>query len=170
MLALAAALAVALGAPDRPVTPDPAIERRRLEVARELVALAAHLQEEIVRGDTAALLARVPGDGLRCAGQVVPKERVARDLRRAGSWLHGVLFGGPGYAPKAGTPASLAALLRAAREVAVLVSFEPDPRAGPEGRPCLDFRVKGVPTPGAPFCFERRDGRWWFTESLYPCG
>lgn len=147
-----------------------AIERRRDVIARELIRLGGQVRREIERGDAAALAARVPEDGLRCGGRIVPRERVARDLRSERSWLHGVLFGGPGYTPPPRTAASLAALFRAHREVAVVVSFEPDPRAGPTGRPCLDFRARESGTPGAPLCFERRGERWWFTESLYPCG
>jgi hypothetical protein len=178
VLAAAAARSAALAAPAPPssATAPPrsetaeAIERRRAAIARELAPLGAAIRREIERGDAAALLARVPDDGLRCGGRVVPKARVARDLRSERSWLHGVFFGGPGYRPAAGTPASLRELLKAAREVAIAVTFEPDPRAGPPGRPCLDFRAKGVVTPGAPLCFERRGERWWLTESLYPCG
>ncbi|HEY6099527.1 MAG TPA: hypothetical protein VIW03_08860 [Anaeromyxobacter sp.] len=145
-------------------------ERRREAIAREMVALATEIRRDIERGDAAALVARVPADGLRCGDRVVPRDRIARDLRSDRSWLHGVLFGGTGYAPPPGTFPSLAALFRSAQEVAVVVSFQPDPRAGPEGRPCLEFRSKASGTPGAPLCFERRGDRWWFAESLYPCG
>jgi hypothetical protein len=177
-LVLALVAAAAAGSPPAPAraaasTPEkPAsgLDRRREAIARELVRLGAALQAEIERGDVAALVARVPPEGLRCRGRTVPKARVARDLAAPGSWLHGVFFGGPGYAPGARTPPSLAALFRSGREIAVLVSFQRDPRAGPAGRPCLDFRAKDVGTPGAPLCFEQRAGRWWFTESLYPCG
>lgn len=166
---LAAAFAIALGAP-QPAAPKDAVERRREAIARELVRVGGELQHAIERGDSAAILARVPDDGLRCAGRVVPKAKVARDLRGPQTWLHGVLFGRTDVATQGGAPESLAALFRSAREIAVLVSFQPDPRAGPVGRPCVDFRAKGQPTPGAPFCFEERGGRWWLTESLYPCG
>jgi hypothetical protein len=145
-----------------------ALDRRRSAIAKELVALGTELRREIVRGDAAALLARVPAAGLRCAGRVVPRPKVARDLRTSGAWLHDVLFAlGPGAR---GAPASLAELLRTSREVAVVVTFREDPASGPTGLPCLDYRVKGVATPGAPLCFERVGGRWWFAESLYPCG
>ncbi len=168
-VAVAALLAAASGpGPARP--PTDAVEQRRAAIAKELVRLGAELGRQIVAQDADALLARVPPDGLRCAGRVVPRAKVARDLRGEGTWLHGVFFGGPGAAPRPGVPASLAALLRSVKEVAIQVSFQPDPRAGPAGRPCIDFRAKGLPTPGAPLCFEERNGRWWFTESLYPCG
>ncbi len=101
---------------------------------------------------------------------MVPRARVEHDLRAPGSWLHGVLFGGSGYTPPRGAPGSLADLLARAREVAILVAFQADPRAGALGRPCLDFRARDMATPGVPFCFEQRGGRWWLTESLYPCG
>jgi hypothetical protein len=100
---------------------------------------------------------------------VVPKARVARDLRDPRSWLHGVFFGGPGFTPSPGMAPSLRALLRDAPEVQALVAFRRDARAGPLGRPCLDFRIRDLATPGAPLCFEARDGAWWLTESLYPC-
>ncbi len=176
MLAAAAALCLAVAAPQTPpplprtATPNDPVERRREAVARELVRIGGQIQREVERGDAAALLARVPEDGLRCGGRVVPKAKVARDLRSAESWLHGVFFGRPDDAARPGAPASLAALFRSARDVAIVVSFEPDARAGALGRPCIDFRVKGSATPGAPLCFEERAARWWFTESLYPCG
>jgi hypothetical protein len=167
---VAAALLLATVAPParaaRPVDP----EQRRAEIAKALVRLGAELRRQIVAGDVDALVARIPPEGLRCAGRVVPRAKVARDLRGDGTWLRAVFFGGPGAPARAGAPASLADFLRKAPEVAILVSFRPDPRAGPVGRPCIDYRAKDVATPGGPLCFEERDGRWWFTESLYPCG
>lgn len=179
MLAAALALLLAAGAapptaarpaPARPA-PSDALERRRAAIADELVRLGAHLEREIQAGDVAAILARVPPDGLSCGGRIVPRARVERDLRDGSSWLHGVLLGGPA-APAAapGRPPSLRAFFAAAPEVAVVVAFRRDPRAGTVGRPCLDFRARDLATPGVPFCFEERGGRWWLTESLYPCG
>ena len=168
--ALLAALLVTASGPGTAGGAPEAVEQRRAAVAKEMVRLAAELQRQIIAQDADALLARVPPDGLRCAGRVVPRAKVARDLRSNGTWLHGVFFGAPGGSPRASAPASLAGLLRSGKEIAVVVSFQPDPRAGPTGRPCIDFRAKGVATPGAPLCFEQRDGRWWFTDSLYPCG
>jgi hypothetical protein len=170
--AAAVLLAAALAPPHARAAPD-AVEQRRSAIAKELVRLGAQLQRQIVAEDVDALLARIPPEGLRCSGTVVPRAKVARDLRGPGRWLHGTFFGAPGASgatQRSGAPASLAAFLRSAREVAIVVFFQPDPRAGPAGRPCLDFRTKDLPTPGAPLCFEQRDGRWWFTESLYPCG
>jgi len=169
--AAAVAALLAAASPQPSAAPsERQLEQRRAAIAKELVRLGAELRREIAAGDASALLARVPPDGLRCAGRIVPRAKVARDLRADGAWLHGVFFGGPGQPERRGAPASLAAFLRSATEVAILVSFEPDPRAGPIGRPCIDFRAKDLRTPGAPLCFEVRDGRWWFTESLYPCG
>lgn len=170
LVPLLAAAAPPARAPGKPAEKPTPLERRREAIARALVRLGAELQREVERRDVAALVARVPAGGLRCGLRTVPKERVARDLRSSTTWLHGVFFGGPGYAPPPNTPASLAALFASGREIAVLVSFQEDARAGPAGRPCLDFRAEGVGTPGAPLCFEERGGRWWFTESLYPCG
>ncbi|MGC4001059.1 MAG: hypothetical protein QM767_27795 [Anaeromyxobacter sp.] len=116
-----------------------------------------------------ALAARVPPDGLRCGGRVIPRQRVLRELRDPASWVHGVLLGGPGASAPAGQPASLRALFATAREVAVAVAFRGDPAAGPLGRPCLAYRAPGLVTPGAPLCFVRRGQEWLFTESLYPC-
>lgn len=147
-----------------------AIERRREAIAKEILALGARIQRELEARDVAGLLARVPEEGLRCGDRTVPRAHVARDLRSERSWVHGVLFGGPGYRPPPGTAPSLAALLGTAREIALAVFFEPDARAGPEGRPCLEFRAKDAGTPGVPFCFERRGDRWWLAQSLYPCG
>jgi hypothetical protein len=166
--AIAAAALLVLAAPPPGTLTAQQVEQRRAEIARELVRLGAEIQREIVAENADALIARVPSDGLRCAGRVVPRAKVARDLRGGGTWLNAVFFGPPGASPRA--PASLAAFLRAQREVAITVSFQADPRAAPVGRPCIDFRAKGASTPGAPLCFEQRDGRWWFTESLYPCG
>jgi hypothetical protein len=146
------------------------VERRREAVAREIAEIGNRIRREIERHDVAALLARVPEDGLRCGERVVPRDRVAHDLRSEASWIHGVVFGGPGYRPPPGTAPSLAALLRGAQEVALAISFQPDARAGPEGRPCLEFRSKELGTPGPPLCFERRGEAWKLTESLYPCG
>jgi hypothetical protein len=162
-------LAAALAPPLARAAPD-AVEQRRSAIAKELVRLGAELQRQIVAKDVDALLARIPPEGLRCAGTVVPRAKVARDLRAPDRWLHGTFFGAPGAPQRPGAPPSLAAFLRSAREIAIVVFFQPDPRAGPAGRPCLDFRTKDLPTPGAPLCFEQRGGRWWFTESLYPCG
>lgn len=176
-LALAAAPAArAGGEPEAPPPPaaararpaDP-LERRRAAVADELVKLGARIQREIEAGDVEALLARVPAGGLRCADRVVPRARVARDLRTPGSWLHAALLGAPG-APPPGPPRSLRAFFGAAPEVAVLVSFRRDARAGALGLPCLEYRARDLSPPRVPLCFEARGGRWWFTESLYPCG
>jgi hypothetical protein len=145
-----------------------ALERRRAGIAKELVTLGAELRREILGGDAAALLARVPAAGLRCGGRVVPRPKVARDLRTSGAWLHDVLFARGKGARR--TPASLAEFFRAAPDVAVVVTFRDDPSSGPTGLPCLDYRAEGLATPGAPLCFDRQGGRWWFAESLYPCG
>lgn len=153
------------GAAERQADP---LERRRAAIADELVRLGARLQREIEAGDVEALLARVPESGLRCAGRVVPRARVARDLRTPGSWLNAVLIGTPGAPP--GPPRSLRAFFGAAPEVAVLVSFRRDARAGALGLPCLEYRARDVAPPRVTLCFEARAGRWWFTESLYPCG
>ncbi|WP_242346131.1 hypothetical protein [Anaeromyxobacter terrae] len=153
----------------RHTDPRASVERRREEIARELVRLGGELQRAIEAEDVAAVVARVPPDGLRCGERVVPRERVERDLRSEGSWLHGVFFGGQGHVPFPGMARSLRAFFREASEVAVLVAFRRDARAGAVGLPCIDYRAPGLGTPGAPLCFERRDGRWWFTESPYPC-
>jgi hypothetical protein len=171
-LLLAALLLAAGPAPARPAEGErapEALERRREATAREIVALGTRIRREIERHDVPALVALVPQDGLRCGDRVVPRDRVARDLRNEGSWVHSVVFGGPAYRPPPRTAASLAELFRTAREVALVVSFHADPRAGPEGRPCLEFRSKDVATPSAPLCFERRGNAWWLAESLYPC-
>jgi hypothetical protein len=158
-------------AASEPASPDgkASVERRREAIARELIRLGGELQRAIEAGDVGAVVARVPPGGLRCGDRVVPRERVEQDLRADGSWLHGVFFGGPGHVPFPGMARSLRAFFREAREVAVIVAFRTDARAGPAGLPCIDYRAPGLGTPGAPLCFERRDGRWWFTESLYPC-
>jgi hypothetical protein len=169
----ALALALLLAAdPAQPAAPAPAdpVERQRADIARRLLRLGKEIEREILAEDVAALAARVPAGGLRCADRLVPRARVERDLRSPSSWLHGVFFGGPGYDAPRGEPASLAALLRTGREIAVVVTFRPDERAGPAGLPCLDFRAKGMATPGAPLCFEEKGGRLWFVDSLYPCG
>lgn len=173
MRAIAAALAVLAALPARPAapgTPDATVERRREAIAKELVRVGAELRRDVERRDAKALLARVPDAGLRCGDRTVPKARVARDLAAPDSWLHGVFFGGAGFAPPPGTAPSLAALLGGPREVAIVVTFVRDRRAGEVGRPCVDFRVDGVGTPGVPTCFEERGGRWWIVDSLYPCG
>ena len=157
-------LALTLAAPK----PAEALEERRAGVAREILRLAGRLQREIEAGDVAALVARVPPDGLRCGGEVVPRARVERDLRDEKSWLHGVLFGSPAASAPGGQPASLKAMFASAREIAVLIAFREDPRSE-LGLPCLDYHAKDTITPGAPLCFELRNGKWWFTESLYPC-
>ncbi|MFO0582797.1 MAG: hypothetical protein U0229_11010 [Anaeromyxobacter sp.] len=163
MPALLLALALAADPPGDPV------EARRAAIAAELVKVGAALRREIEREDVAALLARVPAEGLRCGERVVPKAKVAQDLSAPRSWLRGVLFGGPGFSAPAGTAPSLRALFRDHAQVAVLVAFARDEEAGPVGRPCLDFRARAAGTPGAPFCFEARGRAWLFTQSLYPC-
>jgi hypothetical protein len=174
-LAIALLLATAPAHPPAPPAagrpgPDDTLERSRARIAGELIRLGARIQREVETGDVAALVARVPPEGLRCAGQLVPRARVEKDLRAPTTWLHGVFFGNPGATGRPGAPASLRDFFATAKEVAVLVAFRRDPLAGPEGRPCLDFRSPGLITPGAPLCFEAKGGRWWFTESLYPCG
>jgi hypothetical protein len=178
-------LALALAAPTAGAAPAPGpqpaaaekpgalpagtpVERRRTELARALLQVAAQVKRDIERRDVSALVARVPPDGLRCGGRVVPRDRVERDLRDGGSWLHGVFFGGPGAPGEPGQPGSLRELFASTGDVTVLVSFRADPRA-PEGMPCLDYRVKDRVTPGAPLCFEPKGGRYWFAECLYPC-
>lgn len=147
---------------------DP-VERRREDTVREIAALGTRLRGEIEKHDVQAVLAHVPEAGLRCGDRVIPRERVAHDLQNEASWVHGLVFGGSGFRPPRGTAASLADLFKSAREIAIAVSFEADPRAGPEGRPCLEFRSKDVATPGSPLCFERQGKSWWLVESLYPC-
>lgn len=165
MLVLAHALLVLLLA--APSSKE-VLEERRAGIAREILKIAGHIQREIEAGDASALLERVPPDGLRCGGQVVPRERVEHDLRTPDSWLHAVLFGGKAASAPPGQPASLRELFAAAKEIQVVVAFRADPRSE-VGLPCIDYRARDTITPGAPLCFERRDGRWWFTESLYPC-
>jgi hypothetical protein len=167
--ALLAAAPPAKPAPGAARSDADALAARREAIANEILRLGAELQPAIEAGDPAPLLARVPDEGLRCAGRTVPKARIARDLRDPRSWLHGVFFGGPGYAAPPGTAPSLRTMLREAPEVQALVAFRSDEQAGPVGRPCLDFRTRDRATPGVPLCFERRGGRWWLTESLYPC-
>jgi hypothetical protein len=135
-----------------------------------MIRLGAELKEVIERGDVAAIVARVPASGLRCGRRIVPRVKVERDLRSRTSWLHGVLFGDAGKDGSKGRPRSLKVFFREARDVAVLVAFRADDTAGPLGMPCLDFRSEGLTTPGAPLCFEQKGGRWWFSQSLYPCG
>ncbi len=184
MRALAAALlAVLAAAPERPRAASPAappqvsptapgpVEAKRRAIAERMIALGSELRLEIERGDAAALAARVPPDGLRCAGRVIPRAHVARDLRAEGTWLHGMLFGGPGApAPQGGGAASLRELFRRAGAVEIAVGFVADGRAGPAGRPCLRYRARTLGAPPFPLCFEERGGAWLFTESLYPCG
>ncbi len=163
-------LALTLAAPARaPAGTDAKAEQRRAEIAKQILQLAGELQREIEAGNVGALVARIPPAGLRCGGARVPRARVERDLRGEATWLHGVLFGGPGANPPGpGQPASLKALFASAKEIAVLVEFREDP--GSEvGMPCLDYHARDTITPGAPFCFEWRNGKWWFAESLYPC-
>jgi hypothetical protein len=180
VLALAALLAAGPQAPAAPPAPgapaaaptgraaDP-VEARRAAVAGELIRLGGTLRHEVETEDLEALLARVPAEGLRCGTRLVPRAKIARDLRSPRSWLRGVLFGGPGFSPAKGTAPSLKALFQGTEQVAVLVAFAQDDRSGPVGRPCLDFRAKGAGTPGVPFCFEARGTAWLFTQCLYPC-
>ena len=163
-----ALLALALASAPAPAAAGDAVERRRDQIAREVLAIGAEIRRELVSGDVSAIASRVPPDGLRCAGRLVPRARVERDLGTPGAWLHDALFGRKELAAR-GAP-SLASLLRSSHDVAMGVSFAPDPRAALFGRPCLEFRAKGAPPPGTPLCFEKRGGRWWLTESLYPCG
>jgi hypothetical protein len=160
-------LALTVSAPPAP-SADAALERQRTEIAREVLRVAGQVQHDVERGDVAALVARVPPEGLRCAGERVPRARVEHDLRTEGSWLHGVFFGGPGAPAPAGQPGSLRELFKQAKEIAVVVAFREDAH-NPAGMPCIDYKAKDTLTPGAPICFEKRDGRWWFAESLYPC-
>ena len=130
--------------------------------------MAGQIQHEIEKGDAAALLARVPKEGIRCGEEIISRARVERDLKAPGSWLHGVLFGGPGAPVLPGKPSSLRAFFQEAKEIAVLVAFREDPRS-PLGLPCFEYRARDFNSPGAPLCLTPRDGKWWFTDSLYPC-
>ncbi len=173
MRALALTLFFAALAPIRPTTgsePANQVDRNRDAIAKDLVRIGAALRRNVEAGDLKAILALVPEAGLRCGGRVIPRAKVELDLRSASSWMHGALFGGPGYSARPGAPASLAGFLRSTSEIAIVVTFQESGAAGPEGRPCIDFRAEGVVTPGLPFCFERRDDRWWLVDSLYPCG
>lgn len=164
---LAALAAVLAGAPG---TTDRALERDRVAIANEMIGLGAAIQRAVERSDTAALLARVPADGLRCGPRRIPRARVRRDLENPRSWLHGMLFGGSGYTPITGGSKSLRAFFAEAKEIAVLVGFQRDGRAGPVGQPCIEYRAPNAPAPVFPLCFERRGDAWWFADSLYPCG
>jgi hypothetical protein len=168
MSTAALALALALAAGPAAKEGKDALEARRKELAGQVMQVAARVQREIEAGDLKALLARVPAEGLRCGGRVVPRARVEHDLRTEGTWLHAVLFGGAGASAPPGQPASLRDFFAGAKEVAVTVGFREDPRS-PVGLPCAEFRARDTVTPGAPFCFEQKEGRWWFAESLYPC-
>ena len=165
MRALAAALVLAA----TPAPRDP-LDARREAIAREIVRVGEAIRREVTAADVEAIASRVPADGLRCGDRLVPRKRVVRDLRTPASWMHGVLFGGPGYSPRAGEAASLRDFFRRAGDVAYAVAFVPDDAAGPVGRPCLEFRARGPSAPPFPLCFAARNGRWIFTESLYPCG
>jgi len=102
-LAALAVLALLAPPPAKAAPPaDSAVERRREAIAKDLLRVGAELRRAIERGDAAPLLARVPDAGLRCGDRTVPKARVARDLAASDSWLHGVFFGGIGYAPPPG--------------------------------------------------------------------
>jgi hypothetical protein len=169
LLALTLLLAAAPIRPMRVAAPADPVDRRRDAIARDLMRIGADLRRDVAARDVEAILARVPQAGLRCGGRVIPRAKVARDLRSESSWIHGALFGGPGYAARPGAPPSLAAFLRSVREIAIVVTFQEGGAAGPEGRPCIDFRAEGAATPGVPFCFERRGDRWWLVDSLYPC-
>ncbi|HET6413819.1 MAG TPA: hypothetical protein VFG53_17305 [Anaeromyxobacter sp.] len=157
-------LTLALAVPSK----DSTLEERRAEIAKEILPLAGRIKRQIESGDVAALLARVPAEGLRCGRELVPKDRVERDLRAKGSWLHAFFFGGPAATAAPGQPASLKELFATAPEVALVVEFRADPSSD-TGIPCVDYRAKDTITPGAPLCFVRRAGQWWFTQSLYPC-
>jgi len=157
-------LALALSTPASPE----ALEQRRADIAREILQLAGRIQREIEAMNASALLDRVPPEGLRCGEQLVPRERVEHDLRAKDSWLHAVFFGGAAACAPPGQPASLWELFAVAKEIQVVVAFRADPRSE-VGLPCFDYRARDTITPGAPFCFERRDGKWWFAQSLYPC-
>jgi hypothetical protein len=162
--ALAALLALLAGAPGGPADP---VEAKREAAARRLVLLGRELRRAVEAGDAGAILARVPPEGLACGGRTIPRDRVERDLRSPGSWLHRTLLGAGGGA---GQPTSLREFFLRADEVAVEVAFEPDPAAGPTGRGCLSFRAPGLVPPVLPLCFVDRGGRYWLTESPYPCG
>lgn len=171
MTAIFLALTLALAAP--PAAKESkdakaALEAKRAEIAREVIRLAPALQRDIEAGDVKALLARVPSEGLRCGERVVPRARLEHDLRTDGTWLRGAFFGGAGASAAPGQPTSLKAFFASAREIAAVVAFREDPRTA-VGLPCLEFHAKNMVTPGAPFCFEHRGGRWWLVESFYPC-
>jgi hypothetical protein len=162
--ALAALLALLAAANGGGVDP---VETAREAVARRLVLLGRELRRAVEAGETGALLDRVPPEGIACAGRTVPRARVERDLRSPGSWLHDTLLGAGGAS---GRPASLREFFLRAGEVTVEVAFEPDPAAGHPGRGCLTFRAPGLSPPVLPLCFIERGGRFWLTESPYPCG
>jgi hypothetical protein len=141
---------------------------RRAELAKLVLKEAARIQREIEQGDVAALLARVPPEGLRCGEATIPRARVERDLRTEESWLHSVLLGGPGAPAAPGQPSSLRAFFARAKEVQVTVAFREDPGAE-LGLPCLQYHARDLAAPGAPLCLEQRGGRWYFADSPYPC-
>jgi hypothetical protein len=167
--ALVLAALVAAGPRDPPATPPDPLDPQREAMARRLVRLGGEIRRDVEAGNAAALAARVPPEGLRCAGRIVPRSRVERDLRAPGSWIHRRIFGAEGAGARGGE-GSLREFFRTAGEVAVAVSFEADPSAGPMGRPCIRFRSRDAAPPLLPLCFVERRGELWFTESLYPCG
>jgi hypothetical protein len=166
--ALVLAALVAASPRDPPARAD-SLDAQREAIARRLVRIGDEIRREIEAGDAAALAARVPPEGLRCAGRVVPRTRVERDLRAPHSWLHRRVFGEDGAAARGGD-GSLREFLRRAGDVAVAVAFEQDPATGPLGRPCIRYRSGDVAPPLLPLCFVERRGTFWLTESLYPCG
>ena len=161
LAALLAALAGSAGARGEP------LDDRREAMAKRLVQLGRELRRAVEAGDASAVLARVPAEGIACGGRTVPRARVERDLRSPGSWLHRTLFGTGGGPTR---PASLREFFLRVDEVTVEVAFEPDPAAWPPGRGCLTFRARGLSPPTLPLCFVERAGRFWLTESPYPCG
>ena len=169
MRALVLAALVAASPRDPPARAADPLEAQREAIARRLVRIGDEIRREIEAGDAAALAARVPPEGLRCAGRVVPRARVERDLRAPHTWLHRRVFGDDRAAARGGD-GSLRGFFRRAGDVAVAVAFEPEPAAGPLGRPCIRYRSGDVAPPLLPLCFVERRGTFWLTESLYPCG
>jgi hypothetical protein len=166
VLVPAAVLAAILAAaPARAADPT---EARREALARRVVAFALDLRREILAADAAAIAAHVPAEGLRCAGGMVPRDRVLRDLRAPRSWVHRNLFGDD--AAGSGAPSSLRDFFRRAGEIEVAVVFERDEAAGPPGRACIRYRSRALVPPPVPLCAVELGGRLWLTESLYPCG
>lgn len=141
------------------------------EVEKEIEAVVARLRAAILARDVEGVLSFVFAEGMPCTDSMISKDTFRRDLRDGGSYLYSRLFDSSMLKSKyssVGHSRSLLDFFRENNAAKAVISFQSYPGKAPYAFPCANFS-EGEDLPLS-FCFFKRRGRWWLTDSLYECG